>query len=48
MRIASPGSVALNPAFDVTPASLITGIITEKGIISADLESIKNLFNHDI
>ncbi len=48
MRIASPGSGALNPAFDVTPASLITGIITEKGIISANSESIKNLFNHDI
>lgn len=31
--VASPGSKALNPAFDVTPAELITGIITEKGII---------------
>jgi S-methyl-5-thioribose-1-phosphate isomerase len=29
---ASPGSPAYNPAFDVTPANLITGIITEKGI----------------
>jgi methylthioribose-1-phosphate isomerase len=25
-----------NPAFDVTPAALITGIITEHGIIPAD------------
>ncbi len=32
IRLASPGSKGLNPAFDVTPASLITGIITEKGI----------------
>lgn len=31
--MASPGSHALNPAFDVTPASYITGFITEKGII---------------
>jgi S-methyl-5-thioribose-1-phosphate isomerase len=31
--VSSPGSSALNPAFDVTPASLITGFITEKGII---------------
>lgn len=31
--VASPGSHALNPAFDVTPAKYITGIITEKGII---------------
>lgn len=30
--VASPGSSAENPAFDVTPAKYITGIITEKGI----------------
>ena len=24
---------ALNPAFDITPSKLITGIITDKGII---------------
>jgi len=33
VRIASPGACARNPAFDVTPASLVTGIITEKGIL---------------
>lgn len=32
IRVVNPGSSALNPAFDVTPATLITGIITEKGI----------------
>jgi S-methyl-5-thioribose-1-phosphate isomerase len=31
--VCSPGSKALNPAFDVTPAELITSFITEKGII---------------
>lgn len=31
--VCSPGSSAFNPAFDVTPAKYITGIITEKGII---------------
>jgi len=31
--VCSPGSAALNPVFDVTPAGLITGFITEKGII---------------
>jgi S-methyl-5-thioribose-1-phosphate isomerase len=31
--VASPGARALNPAFDVTPAKYITGIITEKGIV---------------
>jgi S-methyl-5-thioribose-1-phosphate isomerase len=35
--VCSPGSSALNPAFDITPAKYITGIITEKGIISPDL-----------
>lgn len=40
----SPGSNALNPAFDVTPAPLITGIITQKGIIKADKEDVARLF----
>ncbi|MDR1925332.1 MAG: S-methyl-5-thioribose-1-phosphate isomerase [Planctomycetaceae bacterium] len=33
-RTAPEGVAVYNPAFDVTPASLITGIITEKGIIN--------------
>jgi S-methyl-5-thioribose-1-phosphate isomerase len=32
VRVANPGSPARNPAFDVTPAELITGIITPLGI----------------
>lgn len=38
------GSMAFaNPAFDVTPANLIAGIITERGIVSADqLASVKS------
>jgi S-methyl-5-thioribose-1-phosphate isomerase len=31
-RVANPGSRAYNPGFDVTPADLITGIITPAGI----------------
>ena len=27
-------SAAFNPAFDVTPAELVTGIITEKGVFA--------------
>ncbi len=42
IRLASPGSKGLNPAFDVTPASLITGIITEKGVFKPE-ELIKKL-----
>lgn len=43
IRVCSPGSGALNPAFDVTPAKYITGIITEKGVINPDKKSIKKL-----
>jgi methylthioribose-1-phosphate isomerase len=32
VRVANPGSDAFNPGFDVTPADLITGIITPVGI----------------
>ena len=32
VRVANPGSRAFNPGFDVTPAELITGIITPVGI----------------
>ncbi len=40
-RVAPEGSAARNPAFDVTPARYITGIITEMGIFKP--EEIKNL-----
>ncbi|MCD6416845.1 MAG: S-methyl-5-thioribose-1-phosphate isomerase [Planctomycetes bacterium] len=33
VRIAPEGSPAKNPAFDVTPAALVKGIITEKGVL---------------
>lgn len=32
------GVNTINPAFDVTPAELITGIITEKGVLTGDLK----------
>ena len=32
VRVANPGSGALNPGFDVTPPELITGLITPLGI----------------
>jgi len=41
--VCSPGSAALNPAFDVTPGKFITGIITEKGLIRPGKENIINL-----
>ena len=33
---ARPGMAICNPAFDVTPAALITGIITERGVFAPD------------
>ena len=45
VRIAPKESIAKNPAFDVTPAKYITGIITEKGIVKADKGEIKRLFS---
>ena len=41
--VCSPGSSAFNPAFDVTPAKYITGIITEKGIVTPGTEPIQQL-----
>jgi methylthioribose-1-phosphate isomerase len=32
-RVAPEGARALNPAFDVTPAELITAIVTERGVV---------------
>jgi methylthioribose-1-phosphate isomerase len=36
VRIAAAGSAALNPAFDVTPAGLITAIVTERRVVRTD------------
>lgn len=33
--VAPPESPALNPAFDLTPAELVSGIITERGVVRA-------------
>ena len=37
-------SPAINYGFDVTPARLITGLITDKGVCKADLETIEKKF----
>ena len=38
------GSRAANPAFDVTPARLVTGLITERGVCAATADGLKRLF----
>lgn len=42
--IAPKKSPAANYGFDVTPARLVTGLITERGICRADENDIRNLF----
>ena len=45
-RICAEGVNIINPGFDVTPHELITGIITEKGILKPDYnKSIAEAFN---
>jgi methylthioribose-1-phosphate isomerase len=44
VRIVAPDSPAANPAFDVTPARLVTGLITERGVCAADQAAIAALF----
>ena len=46
-KTAPDGINVINPAFDMTPPELISGIITEKGIAKAPFgESIKKLFQN--
>jgi S-methyl-5-thioribose-1-phosphate isomerase len=40
VRVAPDGSPAKNPAFDITPASLITGFVTEAGVFEPRPELI--------
>jgi methylthioribose-1-phosphate isomerase len=44
IRITPEGSPAANYAFDVTPARLVTGLITERGIADASEAGLRKLF----
>lgn len=45
-RTAPQGVKVFNPAFDITPNEYVTGIITEKGIVTAPFaENLRKLFN---
>lgn len=47
VRVCAPGSPAYNPAFDVTPARFVTGLITEHGVVPADGAAIAALLAAD-
>jgi methylthioribose-1-phosphate isomerase len=43
VQLAPDGTAAANPAFDVTPARLVNGLITEHGIVAADEAALRAL-----
>jgi len=44
VQISPDGTPGGNPAFDVTPARLVTGLITERGVCAASPEGLARLF----
>jgi len=44
VAIAPEATAVANPAFDVTPAALVTGLITEKGVFAAKEAALLELF----
>ncbi len=44
VAVAAVGSNLVNPAFDVTPAGYVTGLITERGIAGASREGLLALY----
>ena len=44
VQLTPTGSRGFNPAFDVTPARLVTALITERGVVSASEEGLKQLY----
>lgn len=44
VRISPDGTDAANFAFDVTPARLVSGLITERGVCDASREGLRRLF----
>jgi len=44
VSIAHHGAKAVNPAFDVTPARLVTGLVTERGVVDASTAALAAAF----
>ena len=45
VEVVAPGSHVRNPGFDVTPARLVTGIITERGVATASRAGLAALYS---
>ena len=46
IQVLPDGSKVANPGFDVTPAAMVTGLITESGICEASEAGIQSLFEN--
>ena len=44
VQLVPDGTAAFNPAFDVTPAHLVTALITERGVAPATEEGLRGLY----
>ena len=47
VQLTPDGSSGFNPAFDVTPARLVSGLITERGVAEASEAGLKGLYADD-
>ena len=45
VQLTPDGSAGFNPAFDVTPARLVTALITDRGVAKASEVGLKELYN---
>jgi methylthioribose-1-phosphate isomerase len=43
VQLTPDATPAANPAFDVTPARLVSGLVTERGVVAADAQALRNL-----
>ena len=46
VQLSPDGSAGFNPGFDVTPARLVTALITERGVAPATEAGLKGLYGH--
>jgi methylthioribose-1-phosphate isomerase len=44
VQLSPDGSAGFNPAFDVTPARLVTALITERGVVEASESGLRRLY----
>ena len=47
VQLTPDGSAGFNPAFDVTPARLVTALITERGVTPATAEGLRALYGDE-